>query len=769
MTDQSGRESDSRSSDGQGPSADPTSAPTSDSQSVSSSDLPPGVPRRIARYEIRRVIASGGMGTVFEALQDQPRRSVAIKVMKHGVVSPASLRRFEIESQLLAKLRHPSIAQVYEAGTFDDGSGSVPFFAMEYIPNAKPLTEYAREKGLTVRERLQLFAEVCDAVHHGHQRGVIHRDLKPSNILIDASGRPRIIDFGVARSLDAELVQASIQTEHGQLVGTLHYMSPEQFDVDPGDVDTRSDVYALGVVLFELLAGYLPYPVDQSAIYEAARVVREQPPSKLGQRNPALAGEIETVVSKALEKDRDRRYQSAHGLAQDLRRYLSGEAISARPPSVRYQMSVFARRNKTLIGAMAAVFAVLVIGMAVSASLFFKASSERARAELETERALAASNFLTEILAEALPRGYGEEATVQLLLDESSKKVETAFPHDPELEAEIRLTLGSAYRRIGNEVEAREQVERAYELRAANLGEDDPVTLETLHGLAHIYIVWGHNQELLEATSRLLEIENRSYGPDDDRTIATRAEHVYALEANARLREAAETAKENYEICKQKYAEDSSETLAALGQYTWLLFKRGEFESAESQARRAYELARTGHGEGQEATREAKSLLAAILIAQDRIDESKELYQGRPLPADMGIELVFQGSFDRELEGTQVLIFWETCCPFSQRTIPSMERIHQRYRDQGLEVIGLTRVTRSSTDQKVREFVSENRITYPILKDSGAAWSYFDCEGTPWITVVQDGAMIWEMDIDTPENFPDEILQKLVGAGRGSS
>ncbi|UCC32254.1 MAG: serine/threonine protein kinase, partial [Phycisphaerales bacterium] len=207
----------------------------------------PGLPQHIGQFHVKDVIASGGMGTVYRAMQKQPRRTVAVKVMRQGIASRSALRRFEYESQLLARLRHPGIAQVYEAGTHDDPAapGSpVPFFAMEYIPNAKPITQYAQEKKLGTRERMELFAQVCDAIHHGHQKGIIHRDLKPSNILVDAQGQVKIIDFGVARSTDSDLAVTTLQTDIGQLIGTLQYMSPEQCEADPHNIDTRSDVYA---------------------------------------------------------------------------------------------------------------------------------------------------------------------------------------------------------------------------------------------------------------------------------------------------------------------------------------------------------------------------------------------------------------------------------------------------------------------------------------------------------------------------------------------
>ncbi|MCZ6835862.1 MAG: serine/threonine-protein kinase, partial [Planctomycetota bacterium] len=237
------------------------------------------LPDRIGKYRIKRIIASGGMGTVYEAVQDQPRRHVALKVMKKGITSRSALRRFEFESQLLARLRHPNVAQVYEAGTHDDGQGGVPFFAMEYVPGAKPISNYVEEKKLGTRERLDLFAKVCDAVHHGHQKGIIHRDLKPGNILVDSTGEPKIIDFGVARSTDSDLAVTTLQTNVNEIIGTLQYMSPEQCEGDPTDLDTRSDVYALGIVLYEMLTGSLPYDLSQVTIYDAARIIREKDPA----------------------------------------------------------------------------------------------------------------------------------------------------------------------------------------------------------------------------------------------------------------------------------------------------------------------------------------------------------------------------------------------------------------------------------------------------------------------------------------------------------
>ena len=327
------------------------------------------------------------MGVVYEAIQEHPRRTVALKIVKQGIASRSALRRFEYESQILARLRHPGIAQVYEAGMHDDGSGGVPFFAMEYIPAARDLIEYARSKDLSTRERLQLFEKVCDAVHHGHQKGIIHRDLKPANILVDTTGQPKIIDFGVARATDSDLAMPTLQTDVGQLIGTVQYMSPEQIDADPHDIDTRSDVYALGVVLYKLLTDKLPYDVSGTVIYEATRMVREEQPEKLSTIDRHLRGDIETIVLHALEKDRDRRYQSAIELASDIRRYLDNRPIHARPPSLGYTFRTFVKRNKIGVGAVAAVFIALVSGIVGTTSQWRRADEQKTLAVEQRDRA----------------------------------------------------------------------------------------------------------------------------------------------------------------------------------------------------------------------------------------------------------------------------------------------------------------------------------------------------------------------------------------------
>jgi WD40 repeat protein/tRNA A-37 threonylcarbamoyl transferase component Bud32 len=343
---------------------------------------------KIGAFTLKRIIGSGGMGTVYEAMQEQPRRRVALKMMKQGITSRSALRRFEFESQTLARLQHPGIAQVYEAGTHDDGAGGVPWFIMEYIPNARTLTEYAQEKKLGTRERLVLFRKVCEAVQHGHLKGIVHRDLKPGNILVDSSGQPKIIDFGVARSTDSDLAMTTLQTDVGQLVGTLQYMSPEQCAADPGDIDTRSDVYALGMILYELLTGRLPYDVAQAAIHEAVRMVREEAPTKLSTIDRHLRGDVETIALKALEKERERRYQSATALEEDIERYLAGDPIAARRSTVWYHLKRFSQRHKAAVIMAASFVLLLLVATALSLILMNDALNWQAQAIRMRDQAL---------------------------------------------------------------------------------------------------------------------------------------------------------------------------------------------------------------------------------------------------------------------------------------------------------------------------------------------------------------------------------------------
>ncbi len=448
------------------------------------------MPERIGPYKIQAVIGQGGMGTVYKAVQESPRRPVALKVVKRGVVSRSARKRFEYEAQTLGRLRHENIAQIYEAGTHEGDGGSQPYFAMEYIPNAKPVTEYAKAKRLGTRERLALFSKVCEAIQHGHQKGIIHRDLKPGNILVTGRGVPKVIDFGVARSTDSDMALTTVHTEIGQLIGTLQYMSPEQCDADPEDIDTRSDVYALGLVLYELLTDAPAYDVGNAAIHEAVRVIREQEPARLSSINRSLRGDIETMTVKALQKNRALRYQSATEFGQDIDRYLRDEPISARPLGVIGKLRRSIRKHKVVAGSVAIILAVLMVsGITIMMYATEKAQQEREARMLE--------DFTTQVLKMA---GY--------LQDQVSVGPEaTAFQQE-----RVRILNSLEYK-----------IENLFlgilEMTEDTLGEDHPNTIEALVNLGFLYSNQTQYQKSIDHYSRALEISRRLFGDQHSETI----------------------------------------------------------------------------------------------------------------------------------------------------------------------------------------------------------------------------------------------------------
>lgn len=339
------------------------------------------------RYTLQEKIGEGGMGEVWTARQSEPvKRKVALKLIKTGMDSRAVLQRFEQERQALAMMEHPNIARVLDGGMTPTGQ---PYFVMELV-NGLPLTKFCDELKLSLKERLELFVPICQAVQHAHQKGIVHRDLKPANILvtmIDGKPVPKVIDFGVAKATSGKLTEETMSTGFGAVVGTLEYMSPEQAGFSGEDIDTRADIYSLGVVLYELLTGLRPIDakrLKKAALTEMVRIIREEEPSKPSTRLstdeslPSLAavrqieprkltallrGELDWVVMKCLEKQRERRYETANGLARDIQRYLANEAVEARPPSAGYRMQKFIHRNRVMVAAVSAVAAALVLGI----------------------------------------------------------------------------------------------------------------------------------------------------------------------------------------------------------------------------------------------------------------------------------------------------------------------------------------------------------------------------------------------------------------------
>ena len=480
--------------------------------------------QKIGPCTLRQLIGAGGMGAVYEAVQENPRRTVAIKLMRRGIVSRSTLRRFEFESQVLARLRHPGIAQVYEAGTHEEDGEQTPYFIMEYIPGAEPITDYAARHNLSIKDRMRLFLIVCDAVQHGHLKGIVHRDLKPANILISSSGRPKVIDFGVARSTDSDLALTTLQTDVGQILGTLQYMSPEQCAADPNDIDTRSDVYALGVVLHELLTGKVPYDIGAAALHEAVRIIREESPGRLSTIDRRLKGDLETITGKALEKERARRYQSASALAEDIGHWLDDEPINARPPTAIDMLIRFTRRHTAAAVAIIAVFLTLIVAVAITTVSATEASRQREIAQeaqvdqaRQREAAVKVKDFLKEMIANVDPSKSGRiaEAGMSDMLDRASEQIDQEFADQPQLQAELRSTLGDTWAGIGLFDQALQEYQAALAIQESLHGEDSKEALLSKGRLGRAFNLLGKYEMAIDAFLQQIQGMSQEVKPDD--------------------------------------------------------------------------------------------------------------------------------------------------------------------------------------------------------------------------------------------------------------
>ena len=360
------------------------------------------VGNRIGKYTIKGMIAEGGMGVVLRAEQEEPRRDVALKLVRTGKISKNAIRRFKLEAEVLGHLDHPGIAQIFDAATTDDGETEQPYFVMELI-DGEPLTKYADRKNLNTRERIKLMVLICDAIHHAHQKGIIHRDIKPANVLVREDGQPKVLDFGVARITDSDVHATTMHTDIGQVIGTLPYMSPEQVLGQHETLDTRSDIYALGVLAYELLTGQFPYELKGRTLPEAARIIAEEEASTLTTGGDTFPVDLETIVAKCLEKETNRRYGSAGELAADLRHFLNDEPITARPASAMYQFQKFARRNRRVVAVGFAGLAVLVAGLVVSLTGWSAANRAREQSVIEASKAGALVDYMVEIMAAPHP------------------------------------------------------------------------------------------------------------------------------------------------------------------------------------------------------------------------------------------------------------------------------------------------------------------------------------------------------------------------------
>lgn len=623
-------------------------APTIDTPPIQQSAIDPLAPgTEIGPYTLEATLGEGGFGKVFRARQSRPvERVVAIKILKSGIDAPAVAARMQAERQALAVMDHPGIARIFDAG---QTPGGLPYFVMEYV-DGEPLTHFCRRANLSTRQRLELFERVCLAVQHAHHKGIIHRDLKPSNVLVtvvDGRPEPRVIDFGIAKAVEPAAEGATIVTAAGHIVGTPAYMSPEQV-AGPGGLDTRSDVYALGVMLYELLTGSLPFDNtrrSEAPIATLARIICDETPprpsaraldSSPGRDNAErrrlaaeLRGELDWIVMRAIEKEPARRYPSANALALDIRRHLNDEPVDAGPPSGLYRFGKFARRHRGELAAAAVAFAALLALLITSVVYGLRTEDQRRALAAQLEKSQAFARFTMDMLAGVDPAfARGEDRTLlRRILEDSIARIEADPPGSREVEAEIRELLGISLTKIALFEQAGEQFERAHALAAEVFGEDHPTTLRLLAFLGTTHIEASRFDDARRELGAALVARRRTLGDDHPDTIDTLFNlamlHLIMGEpANAR-----DAFTEVLERRERVLGDDHSQTMSARNSLATVLSDLGEHEEAIALFERVVEHQTSTLGDDHPHTLATRNNLADALAAQGRVDEAIEIME----------------------------------------------------------------------------------------------------------------------------------------------
>jgi len=602
----------------------------------------------IGRYKLLEKIGEGGMAVVYMAEQKQPiRRRVAVKLIKLGMDSKQVIGRFEAERQALAMMDHPNIAKVLDAGTTETRR---PYFVMELV-RGLPITEFCDRNNLSTQERLELFVSVCQAVHHAHQKGVIHRDIKPSNVLVTLhDGEPvaKVIDFGIAKAINQQLTEKTVFTRYSQMIGTPQYMSPEQAEMSGLDIDTRSDVFSLGVLLYELLTGTTPlnseYLLDKGYA-ELQRIIREEEPvrpsTKISTLGEALVDvakrrrtspellcklmrtDLDWVVMKTLEKDRNRRYESVSEMAADIRRHLNNEPVQAGRPSVVYQFRKFVQRHHTLVAAVTAVTAAVVLGLVISTTLYIKVRQSNKRETTARAEAEAVIEFLTDdLLASVFPdRAKSQQVTVRYIIGAASERLQDRFEDKPRVEAEIRETLGLTYYRLGDFGAAEPHLQRVWEIRRSQLGEEAPATLAVLADLGMVYMLSGRYEEGEPLLLKAVEAQTRVLGREHEETLQSMVDLAQLYTNWGRIEKTAPLAAEVLEVARRVLGEEHPVTLSAMRCSAWQYMAGNQLEKAESLAKKGHEISRRVLGDEHEDTLFFRVLLAWSLEMQGRAPE----------------------------------------------------------------------------------------------------------------------------------------------------